>query len=107
MQIQVTSVESVGVAIRAMRKVNSIRQEDVPGVSHVFLRDLEKGKDTIQFGRVLKVLDELGIRVLLEVPDSQALAMAQAFDHFLPKTMLNTLLFSRKETAIKVLITRK
>ena len=57
MQIQVTSVESVGVAIRAMRKVNSIRQEDVPGVSHVFLRDLEKGKDTIQFGRVLKVLD--------------------------------------------------
>ncbi|MBL7090387.1 MAG: transcriptional regulator, partial [Acidovorax sp.] len=46
MQIQVTSVESVGVAIRAMRKVNSIRQEDVPGVSHVFLRDLEKGKDT-------------------------------------------------------------
>ena len=61
MQIQVTSVESVGVAIRAMRKVNSIRQEDVPGVSHVFLRDLEKGKDTIQFGRVLKVLDELSL----------------------------------------------
>ena len=95
MQIQVTSVESVGVAIRAMRKVNSIRQEDVPGVSHVFLRDLEKGKDTIQFGRVLKVLDELGIRVLLEVPDSQALAMAQAFDHFLPKT--NMVLLSSTE----------
>ena len=88
MQIQVTSVESVGVAIRAMRKVNSIRQEDVPGVSHVFLRDLEKGKDTIQFGRVLKVLDELGIRVLLEVPDSQASAVKLAFDHFLPKTNL-------------------
>ena len=88
MQIQVTSVESVGVAIRAMRKVNSIRQEDVPGVSHVFLRDLEKGKDTIQFGRVLKVLDELGIRVLLEVPDSQASAVKRAFEHFLPKTNL-------------------
>lgn len=67
MQIQVTSVESVGVAIRAMRKVNSIRQEDVPGVSHVFLRDLEKGKDTIQFGRVLKVLDELGILSLIHI----------------------------------------
>lgn len=95
MQIQVTSVESVGVAIRAMRKVNSIRQEDVPGVSHVFLRDLEKGKDTIQFGRVLKVLDELGIRVLLEVPDSQASAMALAFDHFLPKT--NLVLITRND----------
>ena len=88
MQIQVTSVESVGVAIRAMRKVNSIRQEDVPGVSHVFLRDLEKGKDTIQFGRVLKVLDELGIRVLLEVPDSQASAVKRAFEHFLPKSYM-------------------
>ena len=50
MQIEVSSVESVGVAIRAMRKVHSIRQDDVPGVSHMFLRDLEKGKDTVQFG---------------------------------------------------------
>jgi hypothetical protein len=53
MRIAVTSVESVGVAIRAMRKVNGIRQDDVPGVSHVFLRDLEKGKETVQLGRVL------------------------------------------------------
>ena len=95
MQIQVTSVESVGVAIRAMRKVNSIRQEDVPGVSHVFLRDLEKGKDTVQFGRVLKVLDELGIRMVLEVPESQASDLRQAVEHFLPKT--NLILISSSE----------
>jgi hypothetical protein len=98
MQIQVTSVESVGVAIRAMRKVNSIRQEDVPGVSHMFLRDLEKGKDTIQFGRVLKVLDELGIRVLLEVPDSQTSAVTRALEHFLPKT--NLVLLSTTENKL-------
>ena len=85
MQIQVTSVESVGVAIRAMRKVNSIRQEDVPGVSHVFLRDLEKGKDTVQFGRVLTVLEELGIRMVLEVPESQADAVESAINAHLPK----------------------
>ena len=101
MQIQVTSVESVGVAIRAMRKVNSIRQEDVPGVSHVFLRDLEKGKDTIQFGRVLKVLDELGIRVLLEVPDSQASAVKRAFEHFLPKSHMVLLSSTENKMIIK------
>ena len=70
MQITVTSVESVGVAIRAMRKVSSIRQDDVPGVSHMFLRDLEQGKETVQFGRALKVLKELGIRLVMDVPDS-------------------------------------
>ena len=85
MQIQVTSVESVGVAIRAMRKVNSIRQEDVPGVSHVFLRDLEKGKDTVQFGSVLTVLEELGIRMVLEVPESHADAVESAINAHLPK----------------------
>lgn len=85
MRIAVTSVESVGVAIRAMRKVNGIRQDDVPGVSHVFLRDLEKGKETVQLGRVLKVLDELGIRMVLEVPESQANAVTLAIDHFMTK----------------------
>ena len=88
MQIPVTSVESVGVAIRAMRKVNSIRQDDVPGVSHVFLRDLEKGKDTVQFGRVLKVLEELGIHMVLEVPDSQGEAVIWAIEHYLPKSRM-------------------
>lgn len=95
MQIEVSSVESVGVAIRAMRKVSSIRQDDVPGVSHMFLRDLERGKDTVQFGRVLKVLDELGIRLVLEVPESQANAVRTAIEHVLPKS--NLVLFTRTE----------
>jgi len=78
-----------------MRKVHSIRQDDVPGVSHMFLRDLEKGKDTVQFGLVLKVLDELGIRMVLEVPESQAYDLRQAVEHFLPKT--NLILISSSE----------
>ena len=88
MRIAVTSVESVGVAIRAVRKVSGIRQDDVPGVSHMFLRDLEKGKESVQFGRVLKVLDELGIRLVLEVPQSQAHAVALAMDHLLAKASM-------------------
>ncbi|EHL24810.1 hypothetical protein KYG_00812 [Acidovorax sp. NO-1] len=83
MLIPVTSVETVGAAIRAMRKVSGIRQDDVAGVSHMFLRDLEKGKETVQFGLVLKVLDELGIHMLLEVPESQEQAVAMAMNRLM------------------------
>lgn len=85
MRIAVTSVESMGVAVRAVRKVNALRQDDIPNVSHVFLRDLEKGKETVQFGLVLKVLDELGIRLVLEVPQSQANDVTLAIEHLLKK----------------------
>lgn len=78
--INVSSVGEVGQAVRAIRKHSGIRQDDVAGVSHMFLRDLEHGKDTVQFGLVLKVLDELGIRMVLEVPESQVLALNQFVD---------------------------
>ena len=83
MRMWVRSVESVGVAIRAMRKASGLRQDDISGVSHVFLRDLEKGKETVQFGLVLKVLDELGIHMLLEVPESQEQAVAMAMNRLM------------------------
>ena len=85
MRMWVRSVESVGVAIRAMRKASGLRQDDISGVSHVFLRDLEKGKDTVQFGRVLTVLEELGIRMVLEVPESHADAVESAINAHVPK----------------------
>lgn len=72
MHVSVHSVHDVGVAVRAVRKASGVRQDDAAGsagVSHVFLRDLERGKPTIQFGRVLQVLDELGIRMQLQIPD--------------------------------------
>ncbi|MFT4241315.1 MAG: transcriptional regulator [Acidovorax sp.] len=72
MHLPVRTVEDVGAAVRAVRKHSRIRQDDAAGsarVSHVFLRDLEHGKATVQLGRVLQVLDELGIHMVLEVPD--------------------------------------
>ena len=75
MQIPVTSVAAVGAAIRAARKAGGVRQDDIAIVSHMFLRDLEKGKETVQFGRALKVLNELGIRLVMDVPDSLAPAL--------------------------------
>ena len=75
MQIPVTSVAAVGAAIRAARKAGGVRQDDIAIVSHMFLRDLEQGKETVQFGRALKVLNELGIRLVMDVPDSLAPAL--------------------------------
>jgi y4mF family transcriptional regulator len=72
MRVPVRRVNEIGAAVRAVRKVSGLRQDDAAGsagVSHVFLRDLEHGKETVQFGLVLQVLDELGIRMELEVPD--------------------------------------
>lgn len=97
MRITVDSVERVGVAIRAMRRVSGVRQDDVPGVSHMFMRDLEHGKNTVQFGRVLKVLDELGIRMVLEVPEAQAQAVAFAMDRLMPQIGTRHTLIIKKE----------
>ena len=72
MRVPVRRVNEIGAAVRAVRKERRLRQDDAAGsagVSHVFLRDLEHGKENVQFGLVLQVLDELGIRMELEVPD--------------------------------------
>ena len=74
MHIPVTSPEAIGQAVRQVRKRQGIRQEDLAAMveaSHVFLRDVEHGKPTVQLGRVLRVLEELGIRLYLDVPDDE------------------------------------
>jgi predicted transcriptional regulator len=37
-------------------------------LSKKFVSDVELGKPTVQLGRVLQMLDELGVRVYLDVP---------------------------------------
>jgi transcriptional regulator with XRE-family HTH domain len=71
-KIPIQSVSAFGQVVRAVRKAGGVRQDDVAGsvgVSHVYLRDLEHGKETVQMGRALQVLAELGIRMELEIPD--------------------------------------
>ena len=80
MRVPVRRVNDIGAAVRAVRKESGLRQDDAAGsagVSHVFLRDLEHGKETVQFGLVLQVLDELGIRMELEVPDDACERLTQ------------------------------
>lgn len=76
MQLPIRSVSDLGLAVRAVRKQQGLRQDDTAGsagVGHVFLRDVERGKETVQLGLVLKVLDELGIQLSIDIP-AEALA---------------------------------
>lgn len=58
------SITSIGEAVRETRIAQRFRAADVAGmcgVSESFISDLENGKPTLQIGKVLHVLDELGI----------------------------------------------
>jgi transcriptional regulator with XRE-family HTH domain len=75
MRVPVKSVADVGMAVRAVRRHSGVRIDDLAattGVSKQFTQDVEHGKPTVQFDRVLKVLNELGIPLALDIPDEAA-----------------------------------
>lgn len=73
MHIPVHSSAQIGAVLRLVRKTQGVRSDDLAGtagVGPVFVLDVEKGKPTIQLGKVLQVLQEAGITVNLEIPDN-------------------------------------
>ncbi len=87
MKISIDSVDALGDAVWAVRKARRLRQDDAAGaagVSHVFVRDVERGKPTVQFGRVLQLLSELGIEVLIDLPEGTEQAYLQCRQARLP-----------------------
>ena len=72
MKHTIRSPGDLGLVIRAVRKSTNVRQDDLAGaaqVSRQFTVDVEKGKPTVQLGRVLLLLKELGIGLNVEIPD--------------------------------------
>jgi transcriptional regulator with XRE-family HTH domain len=72
MLIPIHSPDQLGLLIRAVRKHQKIRMDDVAGsagVGPVFVREVERGKETVQLGRVMQILAELGIELQADVPD--------------------------------------
>lgn len=70
---QIKSADDLGQVIRRQRKLQALRQQDLAdliGASHVFLRQVEHGKPTVQLGRVLRLLEELGIELYVDVPEA-------------------------------------
>ncbi len=79
MLIDISSPQTLGLLIRASRKQQKIRMDDVAGsagVGPVFVREVERGKETVQLGRVLKLLAELGIELKANVPEEVVAAFA-------------------------------
>ncbi len=73
MKQAIHSVEDLGLVIRAVRKSSGVRQDDLAstvGVSKQFTADVERGKPTAQMGRVMLLLQELGIALNVDIPDS-------------------------------------
>jgi len=66
--IQIKSTEELGKFVRAYRKARGITQGQVSGLSNVstkFLSEFERGKKTSEIGKILQVLNVLGIDVTL------------------------------------------
>ncbi|MFX1682203.1 transcriptional regulator [Mitsuaria sp. CC2] len=73
MKRSIRSPEELGSVIRAVRKHSKVRQDDLAGMANVskqFAVDAERGKATMQFGKLLQLLDELGITLTINLPDA-------------------------------------
>ena len=65
----ITTVREMGSLVRKFRKENGWRIEDVSGISNVgarFVSEFERGKETVELGKVLKVLEVLGLQVVIQ-----------------------------------------
>lgn len=72
MKLPLSTVDDAGLAIRALRKHAAIRIDDfalTAQVSKQFMTDVENGKPTVQMGKVLALLQGLGVKLVMELPD--------------------------------------
>lgn len=75
MNIPIHSASVIGKIVRASRKAQGIRQDDAAGsigVSENFLGKVERGSESVQWGKLFQVLEGLGIRVMADVPEDVA-----------------------------------
>ena len=63
---------SLGAAIRHFRIEGGLTQAqlaDLAGLNRTYLSDLERGKETEQLRRILRVLNQLGLRMTVQKAD--------------------------------------
>ncbi|MCC5826225.1 transcriptional regulator [Alkalimonas sp.] len=71
MQVAVKDSKQLGQLVRLVRKAQRLDQVAAASLSAngtTFLSDFENGKATVELGRVLRVLDMLGIRIHIDLP---------------------------------------
>ena len=68
----------IGGVVRAARRAQGLRQDQLAGVAAVgvrFLSELERGKPTVRLNKVLAVLGALGCTLRVEMPPGEAAAV--------------------------------
>lgn len=67
--VKIKTTKELGVLIREYRESQNMIQADILGLANTgnrFISELENGKPTVQFQKVLDVLDTLGLEVLIQ-----------------------------------------
>ncbi|MDC7830243.1 MULTISPECIES: helix-turn-helix domain-containing protein [Pseudomonas] len=71
MQVTLKNAADLGALVRQARKAQSLRQDDAAGslgVSENFLGKVERGGETVQWGKLFQVLEGLGVRLIVDLP---------------------------------------
>lgn len=64
--VNVRTLKQIGQSIRSVRKYQKISQDDlaaIVGMQHSVLGKIEKGDDSVAIGKVMAVLQELGLQL--------------------------------------------
>ncbi|MBI3348798.1 MAG: helix-turn-helix domain-containing protein [Burkholderiales bacterium] len=81
MKCTIRSPEDLGVLIRAARRTAKVRLDDLSrtvGVSKQTTVNVEKGKSTVQLGTVIRLLNEMGLTLTVDLPESALPALHKA-----------------------------
>ena len=84
MKFDIESPADLGEIIRASRKAMGMRQDDAAGsigVSENFLGKIERGGESVHWGKLFQVLEGLGVRVLVDVPENVAVYLNDSGRH--------------------------
>lgn len=87
MKIRLNSARELGPLVRGARKAQGLRQDATAegiGVSENFLAKVERGGESVQWGKLFDVLNELGLYVEIDVPEA-AVSMAQRRERETPR----------------------
>jgi transcriptional regulator with XRE-family HTH domain len=87
-QFQIDTPEKIGMVIRSSRKAMDMRQDDAAGsigVSENFLGKVERGGESVHWGKLFQVMRELGLKVYVDVPDEVAEKTRQNLERLLEK----------------------
>jgi hypothetical protein len=86
-QINIQSFADIGRVAHAVRMTQRIRANEF-NLNHQTVQAVENGRDTVRAGNVLKYLQELGIRLNLELPPGLTLAQIDQTRRRIPKASL-------------------